>query len=383
MANVESVLVVGAGICGLGVGAALAQRGIRVETVEIKHEPNVFGVGINQPGNSMRALRALGVAEEVRAAGFQFDRWDFHDRQGELVVSCPAHLASEGIPHHNGLSRPDLHRILIGANERAGVDVRYGVTVEEMTQDGDAVHVTFTDGRRADYDLVVGCDGVNSSIRNRVFGEEYAPTYTGYGVWRLTVARPPQADCGALFQGVEAKAGYIPLSHETMYLLLVTPEPYRSRYDKAQFPAMLRERLAQFGGIVAEIRDEIRDDDDVVYGPLHEIRLPLPWFQGRVVICGDAAHACTPHLTQGAGMALEDAIVLADELDRDRPLEESLLAFGERRFPRTRLVQDASRGILEAESSINADNIEIAFAHMREELPGQTAAIDAVLVQPA
>jgi 2-polyprenyl-6-methoxyphenol hydroxylase-like FAD-dependent oxidoreductase len=383
VANVERVLVVGAGIGGLGVGAALAQRGIQTEVVEIKGEPNVFGVGINQPGNSLRALKAIGVLDEVRAAGFEFDCWDFCDAQGNLVARCPNNLASDGVPNNNGLARPDLHRILIDANERAGVDIRYGTTVADLTDDGGAVQVTFTDGREEEYDLVVGCDGINSQTRNRLFGDRVSPEYTGSGVWRLTVPRPEEVTEAALFQGLDAKAGYIPLSQETMYVLLVCPEPFRARYEQKDLPAMLRQRLDEFGGLVGEIRDNIRDGDDVVYGPLHEVKLTPPWFAGRVVICGDAAHASTPHLTQGAAQAMEDAIVLADEVTKDRSLEQCLEAFTARRYPRARFSQQASRAILDAESSVTAETVEVALEHMRRELPGKFAEIDAVLRQPA
>ena len=136
--------------------------------------------------------------------------------------------------------------------------------------------------------------------------------------------------------------------------------------------------------MIGDIRDNLKEGDDVVYSPLSEVMLPAPWFKGRVLLCGDAAHACTPHITQGAAMALEDAVVLPEELARtDRPLPARLVAFGERRYPRAKFVQDVSRGILESEMQINAQNIEPAFAHMKEELPGQMAGVDAFLNQPA
>jgi 2-polyprenyl-6-methoxyphenol hydroxylase-like FAD-dependent oxidoreductase len=168
-----------------------------------------------------------------------------------------------------------------------------------------------------------------------------------------------------------------------MYLLLVHPEPHHARFDRATYVHMLRERLAPFEGLVAEIRENLKDDDDVVYSPLSEVMLPAPWFKGRVLLCGDAAHACTPHTTQGAAMALEDAVVLAEELAVDRRLAETLGAFCDRRYPRAKFVQDVSRGILNAEMQINEDNHAIALAHMREELPGQMAGVDAFLNQPA
>jgi 2-polyprenyl-6-methoxyphenol hydroxylase-like FAD-dependent oxidoreductase len=382
MGHVKRVLIVGAGIGGLGAGAALAQRGIDTEIVEIKPEPNVYGVGINQPANSLRALQAIGVLDEVCAVGFEFDHWRFHDHRGELVVDVPSHLGGQGIPANSALSRRDLHSILIGAAERAGAAIRYGTTVADLDGNG-AAEVTLSDGREERYDLVVAFDGLHSELRRRLFGDEHEPVYTGFAVWRVTVPRPAQLDHGALYQWVGAKAGHIPLSPDTMYLLLVTPEPHHVRYETDRFVELLRERLEPFEGVIGAIRDNLRDGDDVVFSPLNEVLLPTPWFQRRVVICGDAAHACCPHTTQGAAMALEDAVVLAEELSRDRPLAELLTAFGERRYPRVKFVQDVSRGILNAEMQITHDNIAAALDHMRADLPGQFAHVDEFLNKPA
>jgi 2-polyprenyl-6-methoxyphenol hydroxylase-like FAD-dependent oxidoreductase len=380
----RTALVVGAGICGLGAGIALAQRGWQVEVIEIKPEPNVFGVGINQPGNSMRALRTLGVDGEVKAAGFEFDYFDFFDADGNHLVRAYSTLATDdGIPNNCGLSRPDLHRILIGANERAGVEIRYGETVTAQAERDGVVEVEFATGRSGRYELVVGCDGVNSATRKRIFDDAYEPRYTGTGVWRLTVPRPADVKGIGLYQGVDAKAGYIPLSRDWMYLLLTGPEPYQARYERAELPRMLRQRLAQFGGLIGELREGIRDDEDVVYGPLHEIRVPPPWSRGRVVLAGDAVHACTPHLTQGAAMALEDAVVLAEELDADRPTLESLDAYSRRRHPRTTFVQDASRAILDGESAVTHGNYTEVMTVIRTQTQERMRSVDAVLAQAA
>jgi 2-polyprenyl-6-methoxyphenol hydroxylase-like FAD-dependent oxidoreductase len=378
----KRILIVGAGIGGLGAAAALGSAGHGVDVVEIKPEPNVYGVGINQPGNSLRALKQIGVLDDVLDAGFVFNSWIFKDSEGNVVVDVKSKLGGEGIPANNGLSRRDLHTILIGAADSAGAAVRYGTTVEDVHENGGA-HVSFSDGTTGEYDLVVAFDGINSGLRKRLFGDEFDPVYTGYGVWRVTSARPPELDEGGIYQAANAKAGHIPLSTDSMYLFLVTPEPHHARFDRATYPDMLRERLAPFGGPPAWIRDNLTDESDVVYSPLSEIILPTPWHKNRVLICGDAAHACTPHITQGAAMALEDAVVLADELAEDRDLDAALIAFGERRFPRAKFVQDVSRGILNAEMSINAENIDGALAHMRDELPGQMGGVDDFLNQPA
>src|SRR3954447_20812301 len=379
----KKVLIAGAGVGGLGAGAAPADGGIAVEIVEVKPEPNVYGVGITQPANSLRALKALGVLEEVCDVGYEFDRWKFHDAHGNLVVDVPSHLGGNGIPPNEGLTRRNLHDILIGAAERAGARITYSTTVESVVDNGTA-QVRLSDGREEEVDLVVAFDGINSAQRKRLFGDEYDPVYTGYGVWRVTVPRPDEVTYLALFQSPGAKAGHIPLSRELMYLLLVHPEPHHARFDRSQHVDMLRERLAPFDGIIGDIRENLRDSDDVVYSPLSEVMLPAPWFKGRVLLCGDAAHACTPHITQGAAMALEDAVVLPEELLKsDVPLAERLRSFSERRYPRAKFVQDVSRGILNSEMQINAENIDHAFAHMKEELPGQMAGVDAFLNQPA
>src|SRR3954462_14027105 len=362
MDDIEKVLVIGAGIGGLGAGAALASRGGDVEIIEIKPEANVYGVGINQPANSLRALKALGVLDQVRDVGFEWDTTKFHDHRGELVVAVPSQLGGDDVPPNTGLTRRELHDILIGAAERSGARITYGTTVDEVHDNG-AAEVRLSDGREERYDLVVAFDGINSAQRKRLFGDDYDPVYTGYGVWRVTVPRPPDLTYTALYQAPGAKAGpiplsrapgakagHIPLSPELMYLLLVHPEPHHARFDPSQHVAMLRERLAPFEGVIGDIREGLKDSDDAVYSPLSEVMLPAPWYRGRVVLCGDAAHACTPHITQGAAMALEAAVVLPEEPPGSgRRREQRLRALGERRFPRAKFVQDVSRGILNSE----------------------------------
>ena len=259
----------------------------------------------------------------------------------------------------------------------------YGTTFAELSNATATAEVELSDGREG---TTTSSSASTASAPPRASGcsaRRLDSVYSGFVVWRVTTPRPDHITCGALYQAVGVKAGYIPLSQELMYLLLVHPEPHHARFDRSQHVDMLRERLAPFEGMIGDIRDGLKDTDDVVYWPLREVMLPLPWFKGRVVLCGDAAHACVPHLTQGAAMALEDAVVLPDELAATDRRGRSLQPFSERRYPRAKFVQDVSRGILDAEMPITAENIQHAFAHMREGLPGQMAGVDAFLNQPA
>jgi 2-polyprenyl-6-methoxyphenol hydroxylase-like FAD-dependent oxidoreductase len=376
------ILVLGAGIGGLGAAIALRQRGFDVDLVEIKPELSVYGVGINQPANSLRALRSLGVLDDILAVGCQFSQHDFYDADGELIVHVPSTLGGD-VPANVALSRLNLHRILIGAAERHDVKIQYGTTMEQLSDSGRAVDVSFTDGRRESYDLVTAFDGIKSGARRAVFGPEHDAVYSGFGVFRVTLPRPEYVNGIRVYQALGVKAGYIPLSATTMYMFVVTPDPPGVNHRREDFTSILRSRMAPFGALPGEVRDALKPTDDIVFSPISDVLLPLPWFSGRIGILGDAAHACAPHLTQGAGMALEDGIVLAETLAGGGLLEDRLRAFEERRFPRARLVQDVSRGILQAEMSINADNYDESVQGMRDHLVEQTHAVEQILNGPA
>ncbi len=377
------VLVVGAGIGGLAAATALRQRGHDVDVIEVKPDFSVYGVGINQPGNSLRALGSLGVLDEILAVGCQFDVTGFYDGQGELIVDVPSGLGGDDVPANTALSRLDLHRILIGAADKQDIKVTYGTTMESFNDTGDAVDVEFCDGRRESYDLVAAFDGIKSATRRTLLGADHDAVYSGFGVFRVTLPRPSYVTGVRVYQALGVKAGFIPLSEATMYMFVVTPDPSGVFHSRTRFAEILRERMAPFGALPGEVRDGLSADDDIVYSPISDVMLPLPWFVGRVGILGDAAHACAPHLTQGAGMALEDAVVLADCLDGPGSLDERLRRFEQRRYPRAKLVQDVSHGILAAEMGITADTWDATVAGMRAHLPEQMRGVDMLLDAPA
>lgn len=377
------VLVVGAGIGGLAAATALRQRGMDVDVVEIKPEMSVYGVGINQPANSLRALRSLGVLDEIRAVGYAFDRVGFYDGPGNLVVEFEYALGGQDVPANIALSRLDLHTILAAAVERCDVKVAYGTTMAGFTDTGSGVDVEFSDGRRDSYDLVAAFDGVRSSTRRTLFGSEHDPVYSGFGVFRITLPRPAEVTGTRVYQSLGVKAGFIPLSAQTMYMFLVTPDPKGTVHRPEDFADILRTRMAPFGGLPGQVRDGLTTSEGIVYSPISDVMLPLPWFSGRVGVLGDAAHACAPHLTQGAGMALEDATVLAECLAATGSIEDRLQAFQQRRYPRARLVQDVSHAILDNEMAITAQTWDAAVEAMRTALPEQSRSVDRLLDAPA
>jgi len=351
MPGVRNVLIVGGGIGGLALSIGLRRAGIDVEIVEIKRQWTVYRVGIIAQSNLIRAMVALGIADNCVAAGFAYQGVRFCDADGNVLGEQPGiKLAGDQYPAFLGLTRPALHDVLSAASKTAGVQVHLGLTVIELSQSDKTVTAKFTDGTSREYDLIVGADGVHSQIRAIVFGDHLKPKFTGEGVWRYNVPRPRDVDYGSIYATHEGpKAGLIPLTQETAYIFRIGAEPGNPRFPQSELASIMRDRLKPFGGAIGDLAQNITDPDLVVYRPLESVLVPTPWYRGRVAIIGDAAHPTTPHLGQGAAQAVEDAVVLADELGQDKPVKESLDSFARRRCERCQFIQEASLQIGEWE----------------------------------
>src|ERR1700722_18192802 len=146
MSPIKSVLIVGGGIGGLTLAVALGRQGLKAEVIELKPEHKVFGVGIIQPGNALRALRTLGLMDACLAAGFQTDHYAMYDAAGEFIARMQLlRIAGATTPAVNGMPRTALHRILTDAAEAAGARIRFGLTVSEIASHEDRADVVLSD----------------------------------------------------------------------------------------------------------------------------------------------------------------------------------------------------------------------------------------------
>ncbi len=381
MSKVRRVLVVGGGVGGLTAAAAFAQRGVEVLLIERRPGFDVPGVGLGQPANALRVYDALGVLPELLASGFSYDRMFIFDPNRELIVEHKFLLGDDRIPAFCALSRLRLHEILLGAAERAGVEVRTGLMVDEIHDEPDGVTVTFSDGRTGSFDLLAGFDGIRSTTRLHLAGTAFVPRFSGYGAWRVQVLRPDYVRGMEFLQGVGSKTGGMPLSNELMYVFHIRPEAPDAVFKREDYPDLFRERLAQYGSYVAETAASLNTESDIVYSPIEPILLPWPWFRGRVVIGGDAAHTSPPHLTQGAAMAAEDGYVLAREvLADDAPLEARLMRYSQMRYARSAFVYNFSyQWMLEEQSVRTPTDLVAARAELAKNGSARIAASDRIL----
>ena len=361
MSAVRNALIVGGGIGGLSTAIGLGRIGVRADVVEIQTQWAIYGVGIIQPGNAIRAYKALGVADRCLERGFVYKRQRHYGSGGDMIGerTMPA-IDGLDIVGHCGIPRPVLHDILVSGARASGADIRTGVTVAALRDLSDSVEVDFTDGSAGRYDLVIGADGTYSKIREMVFGDVYRPRFSGQGCWRFTTAKPPEMDWSCAFHGAN-KAGLIPLTRDSMYMFLTTSEPGNPWMPEDRLHELMRARLHGHGGLAGEIRERIQDPGHVVYKPMETILIPPPWYRGRVLLIGDAAHTTTPHHAQGAAMAVEDAVVLSELLQIGGDLDDVLEQFMERRWPRCKLVVEASVQVGEWEQNPTQTSVDDAI----------------------
>ena len=348
--TVSRVLVVGGGITGGVLSLALAQKGVQVVLVDLRSELGGVGHGITLQGNALKAFKAVGIYDRLAERAYPFSHLRMRSADGHVIaeIATPP-MGGPGLPGTMGAVRGDIADILAEEVVAAGVDVRLGTTITEIDDRGDAVAVTLSDGSTETVDLLVGADGIRSKVRSMI-GITEQPKPVGMGIWRTIAKRPPEMDCSELYYGgPKYKAGYTPISEDLCYAFLLEENLDPSYLGEGPRGAELKEHGQGYGGTWGAIRDGLADDAIVNYQWIEAICVESPWYRGRSIIIGDAAHACPPLIAQGAAMCAEDAVILAEMLTGGDRVEDVLPAFMERRFPRVKMVLDNSLTLAEWE----------------------------------
>ena len=344
MAVGSRVLIVGGGIAGLSAALAVRRAGVAVDVVEADRKWSVDDIGMIVHANFIRAMAALGVAADTIAVGFPWDGASLEDFNGNLISQVHGvRLEGRTFPPDLGISRLALHKLLAGAVLASGAKVRLGVTFARIQQDEQRATVTLSDGSVATYDLVVGADGVHSKVREHVFGSHLQPQFTGQHRWRCKIPRRPEI--GGPFVRVRedgARFGYMPVSARSGCVMVLDTEPVDSNSPRKRLPQLLRSRLASCTGKLADLRDEVGDPARIVCRPIEVLFIPDTWYRGRVLLIGDASHAMTAHLAQGAAQAAEDGVVLGELFARGLSVPDLLQAFMFRRYARCKLIAETT-----------------------------------------
>lgn len=352
MSAVNKVLVIGGGFSGMAAAIQMRKGGIEVDLIEIDPEWCPLGAGITINGATLRALETLGLYDEFLETGFVSDGVDICTASGQLVATLPTpQPLGSNVAGGGGAMRPELARIMAKATRDSGVDVRLGCTFSDVTVNSDHVDVSFSDGSSASYDLVVGADGVHSSLRERFFPEIKKPEYIGQGVWRAVMTRPAKLERPCMWLAEHLKLGINPVSQTQMYMFITEDRPTKEYIDPTTWPDVFAELMSRFSDpmITDLIPQAHAATANIDYRPLANLLVPTPWNRGRLVMIGDTVAATTPHLASGAGIGIESGIVLGEELASNADLQVALDRFHERRWERCRMVVENSGRLCQIE----------------------------------
>lgn len=351
--SVSSVLVVGGGITGSILALALARRGVSVELAEISPRWHGVGHGITVQGNLLAALDQVGVLGPVLDRGVPFSQLRMRQADGTLIAEVPTpRTGGPALPATLGALRSDLQAVLCNHVYAAGVTVRLGLSARAITQDSRRAYVEFTDGSGGSYNLVVGADGIRSAVR-AMLGITAAPQPSGMSIWRVVAGRPWEMDCAEVYYGgPRYKAGYSPISADQCYAYLLDVDAALRDFGARPAWQLMYERSQGYGGTWGKIRETIGPGSDVSHTRIEWLLVDNPWYRGRAIVIGDAAHACPPLIAQGAAMCAEDAVVLAELVTGGLPLEQALAAFMARRMPRVELVVGNSMQLVRWETGL-------------------------------
>jgi len=332
-----STLVVGGGIGGLSLARELALRKLPVTVLEKAPRIVPVGAGIIMNPNAMGVLERNGLADAVRANAWPYLARDTCDRHGRLLAQRDyrplydaGKLAAGALVH-----RAHLLDVLF-RGVPPGV-VRFGAAVRDVGISS----VKTESGEVFEADVLVGADGIHSPVRRQLFGQA-APRYLGYRSHRMVLDNSPRVENFTEILGRGQRIGLVPISRERIYIWTTfnspkDPPPVIASADA--FRAMFRQFTDPR---VVRLFAQIRSPEEIITTEVEELAQE-PWVRGRAVLLGDAVHAMTPNIGQGAGMAMEDAAVLAEELESSSNIENSLESYVRRRKPRVETIVRVSR----------------------------------------
>ncbi|MDB5240382.1 MAG: monooxygenase [Spirosoma sp.] len=332
--------IIGGGIAGLTTAIALHGIGIDATVFETAPVMHPLGAGLGLAANAVQAFQRLGIADEIIQAGRQLDAFSILDERGDVVTRTD----SRAISHRYGINnfaihRADLHRVLL--SHLSPSVLHTGRRVVQIDEQPDSIRVVFEDGtsHRTDYLLVA--DGVHSLCRQQLVPGS-VPRYSGYTCWRGVVHQPGNTLHEATETwGSSGRVGIVPLTNERVYWFACVNAPGRDeqmrRLTGRDLASRFRDYHAPIPNLLAQTPDEHLLWNDIV-----DLK-PLPRYAfGGILLLGDAAHATTPNMGQGACQAIEDAVVLADELAKDVMPEYAFRAFERRRLTKTHYITNTS-----------------------------------------
>lgn len=335
--------IIGGGIAGLTAAIGLQQIGRQFIVFEQATALKGIGAGFGLAANAMQALDLLGLKEDVEKIGFYTPSFNILDQQGSILLAPDTKKLSQQYNQDNfTIHRADLHLYLL--DQLASEKVLLGKKALRFEQNSTFTTVFFEDGSTVKCKYLLIADGVKSPLRQQILPQS-TPRYSGYTCWRATIDKSSiQLAAGEETWGTKGRFGLTPLVGNRIYWYACVNSFSNNIVYKNYTVQDLTRHFQDYHTPIPTILSETKDED-LIWNDIIDIKPLAHLAYGTILLLGDAGHATTPNLGQGACQALEDVAVLMDELKDNKSVPLAFRNFERRRLKRTKYITDTSKRI--------------------------------------
>lgn len=313
------ISIIGAGIGGLTTAIALKQKGFEVEIFETSTDFKKAGSGINLAINAMQVFKKLGVYEEISSLGSYIDSLLITDEKLKTITKVNLVNAEKKFKAKtHAIHRATLHTILL--DKLDGVNIHLNKKLKSLQQTTDEVNFTFEDGTSYSSNILIGADGIHSVVRKSIINNtelRIAKQVCWRGIVNIDISKKYQTELNELW-GKGKRFGFFYINKNEVYWYALAN--YKTDYKKEFSNVNLGELFSDFSPLIEKIISKT-EKRNIIFNEILDLKPISSWYHKNVCLIGDASHATTPNLGQGACQAIETAFVLAECLSTEKNIQ--------------------------------------------------------------
>lgn len=315
------ISIIGAGIGGLTTAISLKQKGFEVEIFEASKDFRKAGSGINLAINAMQVFKKLGIYEEISSLGSYTNSLLITDEKLNIITKVNLKKAEiEFKAKTYAIHRATLHTILLKRLD--GVKIHLNKKLKSLSQTNDEVNFTFEDGTSYSSNILIGADGIHSVVRKSILNNtelRIAKQVCWRGIVKIDIPKKYQTELNELW-GKGKRFGFVHINKDEVYWYALTN--YKTNYKKEFSNTNLEKLFSNFSPLIKKIISKT-EKSNIILNEMMDLKPISSWHHKNVCLIGDASHATTPNLGQGACQAIESAYVIAEYLSTEKNIQKA------------------------------------------------------------